>query len=158
MHLCSCNPNSAIILLATQTHSQNYGQFFFFLLFFCAGQRPCPGSELLPCTSSQQSTLITLIPTFNQALLQDSTKAGCLKQLSDVALPIISSTESMNSITSCQQQNLMHTSSSEDYSYPNLRVQLQEHHIYGTYDGYVIVQPDHSVWQSGPRGAMEDTL
>jgi hypothetical protein len=87
-----------------------------------------------------------------------------------------SSTESLNSIiTPCQRQNLMRPSSTDDYSYPNLRLQLQEHHNQRTSDGYIVVQPDQSVREntqdlyvcantlntsenSGPRGAMDDTL
>lgn len=141
----------------------------FFFFFFLAGQQRCLGSRLpqAPCTSSQQPTLIALVPPCNQTLLQDSTEAGYLKAL---PLAIASSTESLNSIiTPCQQQNVRRTSSNEDYTYPNLRIQLQEHNQH-TSDGYVIVQPDHSVRESihenectdtencGLRGAMDDTL
>lgn len=119
-----------------------------------ADQQPCPQSELPPCTSdySQQCTLITLVPPCNQALLQASTEVGCLKP---------PSVESLNSITSCQQQTVTNSSGSEDYSYPNLRAQLLEHHNQGTCDGYVtssyvIVQPDRSVWQSS-QGHENDT-
>ena len=81
-----------------------------------------------------------------------------------------SSTESLSSIiTPCQQQNLMRPSSTDHYSYPNLRLQLQNQR---TSDGYIIVQPDQSVRESaqesayvcaeteicGARGAMDDTL
>ena len=64
----------------------------------------------------------------------------------------------------------MRPSSTEDYSYPNLRLQLQEHHNPHTSDGYIIVQPDQCVRENtqenvcadmencGPRGAMDDTL
>ena len=134
------------------------------------GQQPCHGSHLPPCTSSQQPTLIALVPPCNQPLLQDSTQAVCVKPLSEIPRAIVSSTESLNSIIPCQQQNVIRTTSTEDYSYPNLRVQLQEHHNQHTTDGYVIVQPDHSVRGStnenecidmehcGPRGAMDNTL
>lgn len=136
--------------------------------FVVVGQRPCPGIQP-PCASSQQPTLVALVPPCNQALLQASTQAGRQTTLSNRL--IASSTESLNSITTlCQQQNLMRPSSTEDYSYPNLRLQLQEHHNQHTSDGYIIVQPDQSVRENtqenvcadtencGPRGAMDDTL
>ena len=142
---------------------------------FIAGQRPCPGAQP-PCASTQQPTLIALVPQpCNQALLQANTQqAVCPQALSDTRL-IASSTGSLNSIiTPCQQQNLMRPSSTEDYSYPNLRLQLQDYnnqqHV--SDDGYVIVQPDQCVQGNtqveenvctdvencGPRGAMDDTL
>ena len=140
------------------------------MYFVVVGQRPCPGIQP-PCASSQQPALIALVPPCNQALPQANTQAGCQTALSDRLMA--SSMESLNSITTlCQQQNLMRPSSTdhEDYSYPNLRLQLQEHHNQHTSDGYIIVQPDQSVQENiqenvcadtencGPRGAMDDTL
>lgn len=137
-----------------------------------AGQRrPCPGSQLQPPCAGQQPTLVALVPPCNQALLQASTYGGSQKTLSDRGTP---STESYSSNSPCQQQiQLTRPSSTEDYSYPRLRMQLQEQDNQHTSDGYIIVQPDHFIQDrndteenacaadkesNGPRGAMDDTL
>ena len=112
------------------------------------------------------------MPTCDQSLLSQATQAASQRTLSERLMA--SSTESLNGvITPCQQQNLMRPSSTDDYSYPNLRLQpLQEHQNHRTSDGYIIVQPDQSVRENtqddayvcaeteicGARGAMDDTL
>ena len=78
----------------------------------------------------------------------------------------------MDSINSFAGLQRMTSTDTDAYSYPNLRLALQERNSQRTSDGYIVVQPDHYVQnnsrenivtdtaaeQRGPRGLLDHTL